>query len=567
MNPFSGFLQPQNNRPLQGLATTQDLLRVNQGQKEMAQRKLENEQQNARANSYLALQQGDQAHRWGAEEQKQVEGLLAEYQDAEDQGDPVRLSRAAQMLKRFGMDVGQKQAPDLRAFTGEAALPAVKKSPVNLQDFTGQPPNPIDAAVQQELQSREALRERNMAGDQAAGEQNLSPEEWERQFISGAPEPDGASPSGEPDIAGHLKSVGPLKALKLNTAEEQERASSAEKPMDMGDVDSPEFKQAAAQEGGVIDLDAEDPTPLQVGQPQGGSQPVPQPRRLATQLLPTVISKGGKQLYESTGPSGRWSPMVQGVFQPFLEHGNPEIASAAKRAQQMSAKLTEVDGVAPKDAIKLGMDYLKGEAALIVGLERTKLGTKPRGMGGIGSGGSMGSVPLTGKDMAALGDDAQGLMLAITAKPEYQKVSVMDDVLNGAEAALASGDPLRQQQAISDIMRARSGLTVRKDEESGLRNAAGLWEGIKARLSQEAGYGLTQDYQKALSGALTAQRAINQRIRKRIAEETRQFYLKTRTTSDADTGSRAQQVRRNSEAIEGMLSRDGASGDSEEDLY
>ena len=98
-----------------------------------------------------------------------------------------------------------------------------------------------------------------------------------------------------------------------------------------------------------------------------------------------------------------------------------------------------------------------------------------------------------------------------------------------------------------------------------LKNSQGLWQGLLDNLSQKSGYGLTEDFRRSLQQALTTQRAINQRIRRKVAEETKRFYLKTRTTSDTDTGSRAAQVRRNADAVGEMLGRSGA--DPNADLY
>ena len=553
INPFASFLQPQF-RTLEGAPSFGEIESIGRGRRQDAQRALENTQQHAlaqrgatRADSQLKLQQDEQSHRFTADEQKQVEGLLAEYQDAEDQGDQVRLSRATQMLKRFGMDVGQEGSMDPRAqaFTGQKPKPLPGQLLPNVQAFTSEKPSFEDDVVKTEMASREALKARN--GQEIP---ELSQEDFESQLINGATE----GPSRYEEAG---KTTDEFKAMLPQSPDE---------PEDLGDVDDPAFKAAANAEGGVIDLDKEDPAPLQVGQlpkvataeaPQVAASSAQPPPRLPGQLLPTVISKGGKQLYESTGPSGRWAPMVSGVFEPFTQHENPEMAQAAKMAQRHVQQLIAVDGMAPKEAIKEGMTYLQAEANRISQTERTKIGSQRRGGGGGGSS-VVGDAALTGKELAALGDDAQQLMLSITAKPEYQKVSTMDDVLNGAESALQSNDPLRQQQAISDIMRARSGLTVRKDEEQSLKNAMGLWEGILANLSQKSGYGLTEDYRRSLGGAISQQRAINQRIRARIAAETKQFYLQTRTTSDNDTGSRASQVRRNAGAVEGMLSRGGA---------
>lgn len=550
MNPFSAFLQPvQQRSPLQGAAeTVQNLSRMDFARKQEDNRVREASLDNTRADQYLKLQQGDLAHRFNELDQKKLMALTEAYKLAEDQGDQVQMSRALQDLKAFGgADVSQggtKPAPALPGqllpsvqiagggapndFTGTAP----KDEPdLSQEDFeaqlTGEGKNPIDQAAATELSTRDKLRARNE--------------------------------TAEPDIAGHLKSVAPLKALKLNTPEQQ-----ASQGSDLTDPGTQSAGSVPASE--VMDLDAPGALPKVAKETQSAAPQVAGERRipqLPGQSLPTVISKGGKTIYESTGPSGRWQPMVASVFEPLAQNQNPEVAQAAKNASDLAQRLVAVDGVSPKDAIEFAAKRFEAEAGRIINLERTKLGSKPRGGGAGGS--AVGDAALTGKELALLGDDAQQLMLSITAKPEYQKVSVMDDVLNGAESALQSNDPLRQQQAISDIMRARSGLTVRKDEEQSLKNAAGLWEGLRANLSQKSGYGLTEDYRNSLAQAITAQRAINQQIRRRIAQETKQFYITTRTTSDTDTGSRATQVRRNAGGVEKMLSR-SAGGDPDADL-
>jgi len=538
MNPFSGFLQPQNNRPLEGLATTQDLLRVVQGNKEMVQRQLENTQQNARANDYLKLQQGDQAHRFGAEEQKQVEALLAEYQDAEDQGDPVRLSRAAQQLQRFGMDVGQKKAPDLRAFTGEQSLPSVPKNPViaatapvtptNLGDFRQS--QPIDSVVSDELKSRDALRARSPEAD-------LSQEDFESQLINGTQAP------GRYEEAGKTT--------------DEFRKMLPQAPEDLGDVDDPAFKAAAAQEGGVIDLDAENPQPLQIGgtaqpAPQSPAQAPQQRNRLATQLLPTVISKGGKQLYESTGPSGRYAPMVSGVFEPFLQHENPEIGSAAKRAQAMATKLIEVDGVAPKEAIKMGMDYLNGEANRVIGLERTKLGSRPR-LGGSGGGGLMGKTQDIAES-AQLYDD--------NARSEAAKIQEEDRQYESIEAAATSGDPALQRDAVNQLLKIRSGTAVTAAEDARISQINGLVAQVQDRLGRWTGGAMTPEMARTIQQIVSLKRQVSQAKIKRIYEHQAKLYQvqnQGKTKDPKVLEERANVLRQGGNAATGET--------SEEDLY
>lgn len=469
-----------NNRPLEGLATSQDLLRVVQGNKEMKQRKLENEQQNTRADKRLSMEQAYQDRKFSQDDQKQVEALLAEYQDAEDQGDPVRLSRAAQMLKRFGMDVGSKQqAPDLRAFTGERPL----VSRPDLQAFTGQ----------------------------QAQETELSQEEFEQKLIDesgGLPERMESTASGAPGTTPEMKAY-----LKKQFPEQSEDTA----PVDMGDVDSPEVKQAAAAEGGVVDLDQEDPTPLKIGEEQT-AETAPAPRRLSSQLLPTVVSKGGKTLYESSGPSGRWTPMVASVFEPFLQHENPEIGSAAKRAQAMASKLIEVDGVAPKDAIKLGMDYLNGEANRVINLERTKLGTRPKWGGGVGTPGKF----------QALGpkeDRAESIKLYITeARGAVGKLNESDRLLAQAEALASSSDPALQRNAVDVLVQSRSGATVSERERARYDQLDGVIASARNTVSRWTGGPLDPSFVNKIKMVIAEQRRINAATREEVAADLEEAY-------------------------------------------
>lgn len=523
INPFASFLQPQF-RTLEGAPSFGEIESIGRGRRQDAQRALENTQQHAlaqqgakRADSQLKLQQDDQAHRFTADEQKQVEGLLAEYQDAEDQGDQVRLSRATQMLKRFGMDVGQKGGMDPRAqaFTGGVKplpgqlLPQVAtKMDPRAQAFTGAAPeeadlsqedwekqfigeggNPIDQAIETELATREKLRANNAVE--------------------------------EPDIAGHLASVGPLKALKLNTPEQQAASGTT----DLGSVDDPAFKAAADSE--VIDLDKEDPAPLQVGQlpkvataeaPQAAASGAQPPPRLPGQLLPTVISKGGKQLYESTGPSGRWAPMVSGVFEPFTQHENPEMGAAAKRAQAYAQQLIAADGVAPKEAIKAGMDYLQGEATRLTNLERTKIGSKPKY-------GTSSGVPGKFQALGPKEDRAESIKGYITeSRGAVGKLNESDRLLAQAEALANSKDPALQRNAIDILVQSRSGATVSDRERARYDQLDGAISQAQNYIARWSGGPLDPQYVNKIKMVIAEQRRINASTREEVAADLEEAY-------------------------------------------
>ncbi len=452
MNPFSGFLQPPQQRsPLAGAGEfVNDLARLQMAKQAQAQDVVQQKDSSARDWKRIGLQEAAQNRNFSDADKKEVESLLAEYQDAEDQGDHVRLDRAGQMLKRFGMDVAQgpqKPAPlpgsllpNVTAFTGEP-------SDLSQADFEAQLTNGSQAGAygdveQTELASRDALRKR--------------------------------SEVAEPDIAGHLKSVGPLKPLKLNDP----GALPDVAPTDMGDVDSPEFKAAAQAEG----------------QPQ---QRTPAP--LPGSSLPTVISKGGKTLYESTGPSGRWSPMVKGVFEPYANHENEQIANAAKSAQGFAEKLIQVDGMSPAKAIETARDQMMKDAGLQIGLERTKLGTRPKWGGGGG---------------AAPGVNAKGrlpLSREMTATIRLYKNEGIESGLRGYESALAalnSDNPASQNDALNQLIAARSGKTVSDRERALYNRAAGIWEQAKKAVNMAAGEPMPEGFRNQLRQVMNEARQV-----------------------------------------------------------
>jgi hypothetical protein len=466
MNPFSGFLQPPQQRsPLAGAADTfTDLSRLSLARQQEKNRVAEASTDNARADQYLKLQQTDQASRLGQQDQKQVEALLAEYQDAEDQGDPIRLSRAAQMLKRFGMDVAPGKSAGLPGALPSQASP--QEANLSQEDFESQliggEAGAYSNVEETELASRDALRKRNAAT--------------------------------EPDIAGHLKSVGGLPPLKLNSREEQD-ASGA--PVDMGDVDSPEFQKAARDE-----VRPELKNTAAPSLPGG---------------LPTVISRNGKQLYESTGPSGRWSPMVQSVFQPFTTHANPDIGAAAQRAQQVTAKLIEVDGIAPKDAIKIGMDYLNGEATRITNLARTELGTRPKWGGGGAASGILGPKEDRAESIDKYGDNIRAALQNAGIPKSMEQAGI-------AESALMSGDPALQKDGLKALLLARSGLTVSEGERRSYSTLDGGLSLAQDTLAKWTGQPLAPGTVKALLSVVRNIRSVNEQTANKIAAQEKRRY-------------------------------------------
>lgn len=474
MNPFSAFLVPRNNQAID-MSPVSDALNQMRGRSQDRQHVLENSQRqslaekdDARSNAYLQLQQAQQQRKFSTEDQKQVEDLLAEYHDALDTGDAERVNRATAMLKRFGMDVQSGTAPgstpDLKAFTGQSLLPNVQQKP-DLQALTGQPPNPIDDAVQTELKSREALKAKN-----SAPEQDLSQDDFEQQLINGDQTPSRYEEGG--------KTTPEFKAMLPQ-----------DEPEDLGDVDDPKFKAAADAEakGGkpqeVIDLDAEDATPLQIGQQPQAPQ---SPPRLPGQLLPTIISKGGKVLEQSNGAAGRYAPMVGGVFEPFISHQNPDVAQAGQRAQAIAQKLITVDGVAPKDAIKLGMEYLNNETNRIAQLERTKIGSRAHVAGAAAGSGT----PFNIKDRRFY----TGEMHETVQKFKNENIETGIRGYDAALAALNSNNPASQNDALLQLVSTRSGKTVSDRERALYENIAGLMNGIAKKVNMAAGQPMPEEY-------------------------------------------------------------------------
>lgn len=508
MNPFSAFLQPPTQRsPLAGAGEFVQGLQQQALQKRAQEfREKESGLDNARADSYLKLQQSQQARSFSEADKKEIESALAEYQDAEDQGDPVRLSRAAQMLKRFGMDVSQGgMDPRAGAFTGAKPLPGMlpmvpgkgnaftgtAPDEANLSQeafeaqLTGETGDPIDQAVATELETREKLRSR-----------------------SAAP---------EPDIAGHLQSVGGLKALKLNTPEQQEAEFSA-KATDLGDVD-----QLAPDAG---DVDHGEYNGQTVPKEQTSQSP-----QVASQMapalpggLPVRISKGGKQLYESTGPSGRWAPMVQGVFQAAAQHQDPEFAAAGKRAQEMATKLIGVDGIAPKDAIKFAASQLENEIQNITNYRRTELGTRPKWGGGGGA-----ATTATIKGRKPFNDEMNRTYMQFKS----EKLDEQYQGYNAGIGAISSANTASQYDALNRLIQARSGLTVSDKERAIYNNLAGMWQGWLKQFNLLSGGDLPDEYRAQLKALMNEARSAVVEEKQRRAQAAANFYrAKVRGTAD-----------------------------------
>ncbi len=469
MNPFAGFLQPPTQRsPLQGVGEfVNQLSQLSLQRQGLAQDKIQQADSSARDWKRIGLQEQVQNRNFSEMDKKEVEGLLAEYQDAEDQGDPVRLNRATQLLKRYGLDVAPGSAgpaKDPRAFTG--TLPG---------QFLPSTPRQPEAP----LKSQEEFESELIAGT------GKLPERMERPDTGTTPEGKAVLPQAAPDVA-------PLPGQNLPKVS----AGTKDYPVPAGSDD-------------LGDLDAQ--TETQSAAPQAASAQVPP---LPGMNLPTRISKGGKTLYESTGPSGRWAPMVSQVFDPVANHADPEIAQAGKRAQAMARSLIGVDGLTPEKAIKIAKDEFDNAYRQIIDMRQTALGSKPRGGGGAGG------VPSTGyatgglrTAQGALTDDAWKAIDATMVNYGIRSLNATDNGLRGAQGGLNSSNPASQRGAIRNILKAMSGLTVNAKEEAGYERLAGLAEQARNMLAQLTGSEMSPEYLTAVKTMLQEWRAESARIR------------------------------------------------------
>ena len=405
------------------------------------------------------------------------------------------MSRALQDLKAFGGADVSEGGMDPRAaqFTGGKLpplpgqlLPDVTQG--KPEAFTGTKPegvNPIGDAIQTEMATRGKLRSRTEAPD-------LSQEDFEADLIANSksiPE----SPEEPPPLPGQA-----LPPVERTTA----------------------GPQAASATSEVIDLDTDFPEPLRIGEASQPTAPRPagqpnQPAPLTSNLPPVRISKGGKSIYESTGPSGRWEPMVKGVFEPFLAHQDPQIAAAANRAQAISTKLIGVDGVAPKEAIKMGMEYLQGEATRITNLQRTEMGTRPKYFGGGGGSGVMGKKQDAAESIRGYIKDGQ------TAT---SKLGESDRLLQQAEALANSPDPALQRNAIDILVQSRSGATVSDRERARYDQLDGAISQAQNFIARWTGGPLDPEYVNKIKMVIAEQRRINQVTREEIATDLTEAY-------------------------------------------
>ncbi len=184
INPFSfaPFMQvPQvNSGPGWGV-----LPGILAEQRRFKQAQLENEQSNTRANAALKLQQDYQSRKFEQEDKSELEGLIAEFQAAEDQGDMVTYDRVRQKLQRMGLDVSSAGA----ARASLAQQPEAQSPELSQQDFEAQLTKGYEA--------------------------DETPEDFEQSLVSGRSEPQ--APEGDDPSYGKVVDLLKGKRPRLST--------------------------------------------------------------------------------------------------------------------------------------------------------------------------------------------------------------------------------------------------------------------------------------------------------------------------------------------------------------
>lgn len=283
---------------------------------------------------------------------------------------------------------------------------------------------------------------------------------------------------------------------------------------DLGDVGSPEFQAAAAEESG-----------------QTAPKTVP---GLQTDLLPSrlTISKGGKVLYSGAPSTGRWSKMVSGVFDAFKDNPDPAVQQAAQQAGELASKLVQVDGVSPKDAIEFAAKRFESELSRANLLRRSTISAEARKKGGWGKGGGNAggfAVGAGAKADAALNDDLDKVRTMWVNSESYKKLSEQTNMLDQAEGGLMSPDGVSQNNALATLRRIQSGLTLNASEMADFEGAAGYLEKLKKKFERYLGTGqLPDEYKRQVAAAMQQMRSVAQRRMERGAQEAYNYWMKSR---------------------------------------
>lgn len=523
MNPFSAFLQPRNNA-IQVPNTFGDLSALAQNRKELKERTREADQNNAVAKGYLGIQQKNQEHQFAEKDRSEVEGLIAEYQDAVARGEPQGIENAVQKMKRFGLDVGpeaEKLPPgavrdDKGALTTRSpftGLPFGPQNPMNLQqgavsdDGTPSGVRANDPNDDHELSQKEF--EDRLIGD------TMVDSGIENSRTDGGFQQSGSRPMADPGDAGRNGNV-----MDLDAASE---------PNDPGD---------AGRNGQVMDLD--DQTQAQAPQ-QAQAQPVP---RGLPGMLPLIVSRQGKELYR-TGGQGRWSPLVQGVFGPLAAQGDARSQAAGKKAQALAEKLVGVDGISPEQAIKFAMDSYekdlnRGSAEL-----RTQIGARAR---------AAQAPKETAESIDKYGDNIEQAL-------QHTGIPAAETKLAAAEDAIMSDDPALQKDALKMILQARSGLTVSEGERRSYTMVDGLLPFVQNTWAQWSGQPMSPQTRQSLLNIIQNMRQANSGLRDAISAREVERYKAQNENKLAP-----KLLERRASALGAPLAAP-SKGKSEEDLY
>lgn len=482
MNPFSAFLQPRNNA-IQVPNTFGDLSALAQNRKELKERAREADQNNAVAQGYLGIQQKNQEHQFAEKDRSEVEGLIAEYQDAVARGEPQGIENAVQKMKRFGLDVGPE---------AEKLPPgAVRDEKGNLttrSPFTGLPfgpQNPMN--LQQGAVSDDGTPSGVRAND-PNDDHELSQKEFEDRLIG-----DTMADSG-------------IENSRTDGGFQQPGSRPMPDPGDEG------------RNGNVMDLDgASGGTGAPQAAPQAAQQTQSQstPRGLPG-MLPLIVSRQGKELYR-TGGQGRWSPLVQGVFGPLTTQGDANAQAAGKKAQALAEKLVTVDGISPADAIDIAHKMYEKDLDRNAAFSRAQVVARSKASG----------QPDRTQD--TLNDDLDKVRTMWVNSAGYKKMEEQAGQLDDAEAGLMSPDGVSQNNALATLRRIQSGMTLNATEMRDFQSAAGELEALRTRFSRLLGEGqLPDEYRRQVQNVMQQMRQTIQNRMQRGAQEAYDYWMQSR---------------------------------------
>jgi len=288
--------------------------------------------------------------------------------------------------------------------------------------------------------------------------------------------------------------------------------------VDMGDVDSPEFRAAAAAESGA-------PVP-------GGSLPQAKPEAPSDGETPlqgySLNGPDGKPLY-SVAPRDvviRQRQRVTNVFDGLASKtDDPQEKALIAQAQATAERLV---GVRPiDDAVKEGLLlYTQGMQRMNV-LKGIDLNHKGRALGAGGAPATMTSGVVGGKEGQLLGQLSDDELQLIQHFKANSRFPAMEEADRGARAALNSlnsANPASQFFAIRQLIQSMSGKTVGAKEEGFYARMSGLADEIANRFNMAAGEEMTPEYRSKVQALLQEMASYYSAERANLGKEAATYY-------------------------------------------